>query len=305
MPTILYADDEPAMRQMVAKVLETGGHHVRLARNGKDALEQIRAAAPDLILLDYQMGEPTGLQVCRDVKNNPRFGHLPVLILTGHGGLESRLEGFDAGADDYLTKPFEPRELLARVAALLRLANRGLQRNPTSGLPGGNAIQEEFVRLRKGGQPFAICYLDLDDFKPFGDHFGFSVADTVIYEVGETLREISENTEAFAGHVGGDDFILLCSPDAARHLSEEAQTRLHRRISRHLPPEVVRTGRYRAEARDGTVQEFEITRLSAAIVHVDPGNEIPLMELGETVARAKRAAKRSGGTGIVEVELPA
>lgn len=291
------------MRQMVAKVLETGGHEVRLAKNGTEALEQLRASAPDLILLDYHMGEPTGLQVCWHVKNNPRFGHLPVLILTGHSGMEARLQGFEAGADDYLAKPFEPRELLARVAALLRLANRGLQRNPTSGLPGGNAIQEEFRKRKEQGEAFSICYLDLDDFKPFGDRFGFSVADAVIRAVGDTLDEISDNTDAFAGHIGGDDFILLCRPEDARRMSEEAQTRFHARTAQYLPPEVVRTGRYTSESRDGAAQEFAITRLSAAIVRIDPTTDSPLAEIGESVARAKREAKRRGGSGIVEMEI--
>ncbi|CAN5821600.1 hypothetical protein BH23GEM3_BH23GEM3_22840 [soil metagenome] len=303
MSTILFADDELAMRQMVAKVLETGGHAVRLAKNGTEAIEQLRASAPDLVLLDYQMGEPTGLEVCWHVKNNARFGHLPVLILTGHSGMEARLQGFEAGADDYLAKPFEPRELLARVAALLRLANRGLERNPTSGLPGGNAIQEEFRRWREQGEPFSICYLDLDDFKPFGDRFGFSVADAAIRAVGDTLREISDDTATFAGHIGGDDFILLCRQEDARRMSEEAQARFHARIARYVPPEVVRTGRYTSESRDGAAQEFAVTRLSAAIVRIHPSTDSPLVEIGESVARAKRQAKRSGGGGIVEMEV--
>lgn len=303
MPTILFADDEPAMREMVAEVLEAGGHRVRLARNGLEALEQVRQSAPDLIVLDYRMGQPNGFQVCRDLKSNPRFGHLPVLILTGHDAVESRLAGFDAGADDYLAKPFDPRELLARVAALLRLTQRGLQRNPTSGLPGGDAIQEEFMRRRQSGEPFAVCYLDLDDFKPFGDRFGFSVADDVIRAAGDVLREVSDGTDAFVGHVGGDDFILLCAPEQARPLWEEARARLHVRVLEYLPAEVVRAGRYWAEGRDGRLQEFAITRLSAAIVRIRPGASLSLVELGETVARVKRTAKVAGGNGIAEIEF--
>jgi len=184
MPTILFADDEPAIRDIVARYLELGGHQVRLASNGSEALEQVRLAAPDLVVLDYQMGNPDGFEVCRDLKSSARFGHLPVLILTGRNNLETRLAGFDAGADDYLAKPFDPRELLARISALLRLASRGLQRNPTSGLPGGEAIQQEMEAWQARGETFAICYLDLDDFKPFGDRFGFRVADDVIRDRG-------------------------------------------------------------------------------------------------------------------------
>jgi two-component system, OmpR family, response regulator len=128
MPTILFADDEPAIRDIVARYLELGGHRVQLASNGAEALEQVRRAMPDLVVLDYQMGNPDGFQVCRHLKNSPRFGHLPVMILTGQNTLETRLAGFDAGADDYLAKPFVLEELLARLRALAR---RGPVARPT------------------------------------------------------------------------------------------------------------------------------------------------------------------------------
>jgi PleD family two-component response regulator len=302
MPTILFADDEPSVREIVARYLELGGHHVQLACNGREALDQIRRAAPDLVVLDYQMGTPDGFEVCRDLKNNPRFGHLPVLILTGRNTLESRLAGFDAGADDYLAKPFDPRELLARITALLRLANRGLQRNPTSGLPGGEAIQEELLRWQERGEVFAVCYLDLDDFKPFGDRFGFRIADEVIRIVGQVLREASRDADAFVGHVGGDDFLLLCRLEDARSFSLEAQLQTQRRILQLLPPEVVASGHYQAEARDGTLSEFAITRLSTAILRVAPDTVVSIPALGEFVAQVKRKAKLTS-TGIIEADL--
>jgi len=83
---------------------------------------------------------------------------------------------FEAGADDYLAKPFDPRELRARIVALLRIVRREGDRNPTSGLPGGQAIEEEIERRAEAGESFAICYIDLDNFKPFADTFGFSLA---------------------------------------------------------------------------------------------------------------------------------
>jgi PleD family two-component response regulator len=304
MPTILFADDEPAIREIVARYLELGGHHVQLASNGREALAQINRTAPDLIVLDYQMGTPDGFEVCRDLKSNPRFGHLPVLILTGRNNLETRLKGFDAGADDYLAKPFDPRELLARISALLRLASRGLQRNPTSGLPGGQAIQEEIARWQARGDIFAICYLDLDDFKPFGDRFGFRIADEVIRTIGDVLRETTTDRDAFVGHVGGDDFILLCRLDEAREMSRATQQLAQERILQLLPPDVVESGRYSAEARDGSVSEFPITRLSTAILRVRPPATISVPELGESVARVKRQAKLTS-EGIVESDLPA
>jgi PleD family two-component response regulator len=302
MPTILFADDEPAIRNLVARYLELRGHEVHLACNGSEALAHVRRATPDLVVLDYQMGTPDGFEVCRDLKNSPRFGHLPVLILTGRNNLETRLAGFDAGADDYLAKPFDPRELAARISALLRLASRGLQRNPTSGLPGGDSIQQELARWDEQGGLFTLSYLDLDDFKPFGDRFGFRIADEVIRVIGEVLREVTRDNDAFVGHVGGDDFILISRPEEALRLSREAQEQVQGRIRQLLPEDVVRAGRYQAETRDGSVMEFAITRLSAAILRIRPPAEISIAELGERIARIKRMAKLTE-SGIVEVDL--
>jgi PleD family two-component response regulator len=306
MSEILFADDDAELRHMVGEVLKTGGHVVRLARNGTDALAEVRRAEPDLVILDWRMGRPDGIEVCRGIKHDPRLAHVPVLILTGQGELEDRLAGFDAGADDYLAKPFDPRELLARVGALLRLSRTSRDRNPTSGLPGGDALYAEIDRRREAGGDFAVCYFDLDHFKPFADHFGFSIADDAIREAGAAVTSVADEAPgSFVGHVGGDDFVLLCDPRDARRLAAEAQRRFAAALLPHLPPETAATGTYRAEDRYGHVRDFAVTRLSAAIVRIDPERWPGVDRLGEVVSAAKRRAKAQEAVGIEQVDLDA
>lgn len=300
MSEILFADDDPAMRQMVSQVFGTAGYRIRLAKNGDEALAELRRSEPDIAVLDYRMGVPDGLEVCRSIKTDPRLEHVPVLILTGESEIESRLAGFDAGADDYLAKPFDPRELLARVRAMLLLAQRGLDRNPTSGLPGGEAMYREFERHRRDGKPFCICYLDLDYFKPFSDRFGFAAADRVIRAVGSILIGVTRRG-TFVGHVGGDDFVIFVECPVARDQMLEAQVRLRDALRGILPDGEGNSDTYMGVDRQGVTREFPITRLTSAIIHVEPGTIGSLFELSETVADAKRAAKRSGGDGIAEV----
>jgi PleD family two-component response regulator len=303
MSEILLAEDDDSLREMVAATLRAAGYQVRQARDGAEALREVRRAEPDILVLDYRMGTPNGFEVCRDVKSDPRLAHLPVLILTAQSGVEDRLQGFDAGADDYLAKPFDPRELVARVGALLRLARQGLERNPTTRLPGGESIHAEIDRWRARGRPFAVCYFDLDHFKPFADRFGFATADAVIQEVGKIMREIGERPGVFVGHVGGDDFVLLCAPEEARALAAGARESLRGRLERIVGAEAARLRSYRGPDREGVEREFPLTTLSAAIVHVDPARWSSLEHLGEQVAEAKRRAKRSGSDGITEAEL--
>jgi PleD family two-component response regulator len=303
MGRILLAEDDEPLRRMTSMVLSSAGHQVREAPDGNHALEELRREMPDLVVLDYRMGDPDGFEVCRRIKRDPATAHLPVLILTAQGRIEDRLGGFDAGADDYLAKPFDTRELLARVAALLRLARRGLDRNPTSGLPGGEAIYQELERRRALGKPFAVAYFDLDHFKPFSDRFGFAVADAAIREAADALT-LAAKTEpgAFVGHVGGDDFVLCCPAERARRLAEDAQRRFAAGLLSHLPAQAVASGTYRALDRSGEEREFPVTRLSAAVLHIDPARWPDFAALGEKVAELKRQAKSQEQGGIVEAE---
>jgi PleD family two-component response regulator len=303
MSEILFADDDEALRTMVTDVLTAAGFTVRAAENGTRALAEVRERAPDLAILDYRMGSPDGFQVCREIKSDPGLSWLPVLILTAERRIEDKLGGFDAGADDYLAKPFDPRELVARATALLRQAARGRDRNPTTGLPGGEALYAEVERRRAAGVPFAICYFDLDHFKPFADRFGFAVADAAIREVGAAVAAAGDGPDTFVGHVGGDDFVLLGAPAEARRRAEQAQKRFAAALEAHLPEDAVDAGSYWGRDRYGVERYFPLTRLSAAVLRVDPAKWVSLEHLGERVAELKRDAKQEGGTGIAEADL--
>jgi DNA-binding response OmpR family regulator len=303
MSRILFAEDDEALRRMTVQVLASAGHEVRDVPGGAEALDELARAVPDLVVLDYRMGQPDGFEVCRRIKRDPATAHVPVLILTAERNIEDRLDGFDAGADDYLAKPFDPRELLARVAALLRLAQRGRDRNPTTGLPGGDAIYQELERRRQQGTRFAVAYFDLDHFKPFSDRFGFAVADAAIREAAAALTGAARGEpDTFAGHVGGDDFVLICRLDRARRLAVDARRRFDAGVRRHLSPEAVEGGTYRGLDRTGAEREFPLTRLSAAIVRIDPARWPSVEHLGERVAEGKRQAKAETGDGIVEMD---
>src|SRR5579862_3515400 len=222
---ILYADDHEDMRLMVRALLASAGHEVSLVADGRAALDALQEREPDLLLLDVMMPRLSGLEACRAVKSNPFTARIPVLMLTAEGEIESKVEGFEAGADDYLAKPFDARELRARVSALLRLVRREADRNPTSGLPGGRAIEEEILRRVSIDETFAVCYIDIDYFKPFADTFGFAAADAVIRGLGAAIVEsvaAAGDPNDFVGHVGGDDFLIVTSIGRSQSLVRES-----------------------------------------------------------------------------------
>lgn len=300
MAKILYAEDDDAMRVMVTDILSSANHEVQTVPDGNAALEALRKGLPDLIVLDYRMGEPNGFEVCRQIKTNPRYDFLPVLMLTAENDIEDRIEGFGAGANDYLPKPFDARELIARVTAMVKLSEQGRELNPTTGLPGNRSIEKEFDRRRSEAVPFTMAYLDLDYFKPFNDKFGFPIANSLIEGIGRLLRSMVNETEHFAGHIGGDDFVLISDRSNALDLVTRVQQGFIAELHEVVPPEVVERGSYRGVLRNGEEADVPLTRLGAALLHLEPPDIPSLEELSEIAADAKHEAKEEKETGTIE-----
>src|SRR5439155_807781 len=122
MATVLVADDEKNILQLARMYLQAEGFTVETAGNGREALEKVRVARPDLLVLDLMMPEIDGLEVCRRLRKE---NDLPIIMLTARGDDVDKIVGLELGADDYLTKPFNPRELVARVKAVLRRSETG------------------------------------------------------------------------------------------------------------------------------------------------------------------------------------
>ena len=287
---------------MVRDIFESTGYEVLAVPNGELAISAVAEREPDLLVLDLNMPGISGFEVCRRIKANPFTSHVPVLMLTAQSDMDVKVEGFEAGADDYLAKPFDPRELRARASALLRLVRRESDRNPSTGLPGGRAIEKELEARVAAGRPFAVCYVDIDHFKPFADTFGFPTADRVIRETGGALRRAVATCGTphdFAGHIGGDDFILVTAPECADAVAHAAADHFRDVIARVVGPEAVERGTFRGLDREGVECEFRIAGISVVVIEVEPAHWVSSAHLGLTAADLKRRAKRAGAGTIL------
>jgi len=117
---ILVIDDEPDLRELVRINLDQAGYSVETASSGREALHALRHSAPDLVVLDLMLPDISGTELCRKIRSDPALAEIPVIMLTAKATEVDRVVGFELGADDYVTKPFSPRELALRVAAVLR-----------------------------------------------------------------------------------------------------------------------------------------------------------------------------------------
>ena len=148
---ILIVEDEPAIRELIAVNLRHAGHVPLQAADVASARAQIDAALPDLVLLDWMLPDMSGIDLARQLRADARTRELPIIMLTARAEETDKLQGFDAGADDYLTKPFSPRELLARVRALLRRSSPESTDDPVE--IAGLRLEPDTFRVTAQGAP--------------------------------------------------------------------------------------------------------------------------------------------------------
>jgi PleD family two-component response regulator len=232
-PKVLIADDDHNLRELLMEAFPKHKFEVYQSADGDETWETVKDLRPDIVLLDIMMPGMDGLEVCRLMRDNPGTRNIPVIMLTAKAQLKDKLEGMESGADDYVTKPFDPLELQARIEMHLRRYLRESDMSPITELPGNKAIDKELEAKLASGKRFAFCYADLDDFKAYNDYYGFHAGSEVIRMTGRVLADAIRdrgNVDDFLGHVGGDDFIILTSIETAEPICREIISRFDERI---------------------------------------------------------------------------
>ena len=168
---VLVVDDDALVRGLVTESLESRGLKVITAPNGQDGLNLAKKHRPDLVLLDVRMPEMDGLELCRQLRRGFLTSTIPIIMLTSLDQTADKVEGMEVGADDYVTKPFDARELVARVTTHLQRSERDIQTSPLTRLPGNPAVERSLQDRITAGAPFAVCYFDLDHFKPYNSRY--------------------------------------------------------------------------------------------------------------------------------------
>ncbi len=221
---IVVAEDDDAIAHMVNMALGDSGFLCLRARDGEEAINMVRMHLPDLLVLDVMMPKVDGLEVASRLKADVLLSKTPILMLTALGTVEQKVAGLDAGADDYLVKPFDLRELNARVRALIRTSKREAERNPTTLLPGSRAIDER-IDLLVGSDDTATCvHFDVCEFDRYADDVGYARAESLVADLGKMILDKARalaGSGAFVGHLGGVDFIAIVSAEDAEALAAD------------------------------------------------------------------------------------
>lgn len=220
---ILVIDDDDEIRATVSDYLKERGFETDQAATGRDGLESLARQRPDLVLLDVELPDMSGYEVCKRIREIPAVRYTPVIMLTAHNLEKEEVAGFTSGADDYVAKPFRPALLLARINTAIGRNVRELDANALTHLPGNRAIIQEIQKRIAVEAPFSVLYFDLNNFKAFNDRYGFVRGDQAIRLTAQVLeRRLAAlaGTKSFLGHIGGDDFVAIMDTHDVSRLCE-------------------------------------------------------------------------------------
>jgi two-component system, cell cycle response regulator len=256
-PRILIVDDQPDNLIILRARLEARGYITRAAHDGEEALaalgalgssDAVRPAVelPDLILLDVRLPKIGGLEVVRRIKQDSRLPFIPVIMQTALDASEDKIHGFEAGADDYITKPINFPELEARVRSLLRIKSlqteierrqgelealndqlvRLAQTDVVTGIENRRRVEERLEEMLesslRSGQPFSVMMCDLDGFKMVNDTYGHQAGDAVLQQVAQLLRAKVRGNDR-VGRYGGEEFLVIFAGATASTVTVAAE----------------------------------------------------------------------------------
>ncbi|MDP9348232.1 MAG: diguanylate cyclase [Gemmatimonadota bacterium] len=253
---ILVVDDHPDNVEIIDARLSSRGYQIETATNGQEALDKVQVSPPHLILCDVMMPVMDGYEVSRRVKGDESLPFIPIILVTARDSTQDKVEGLEAGADDYLTKPINFPELEARVRSMLRikrlqdeldeknreleLMNKRLRKlSITDGLTElfnhrhiQQLLREEFERSRRTGEPMAVAMLDLDRFKQVNDTYGHQTGDVILYETAKILRETAREID-MVGRYGGEEFMAIL-PDTDEEEAARFAERVRNAVAEHV-----------------------------------------------------------------------
>jgi two-component system, cell cycle response regulator len=218
MMKLLIIDDSPDALEVAKTRLAKENLDIYCAEGGREGLELARREKPDLILLDLEMPDMSGFEVCHVLKTDHELCMIPVLFLSGSATAEDKVHGLDLGAVDYVTKPFDAFELSARVRAALRtkhlqdLLIEHAHIDPLTGLPNRRALMErlqrEWARIERHGGRLAFIMADIDHFKQVNDRYGHHIGDKLLQEVAHAIARQCREIDLPA-RCGGEEFAII------------------------------------------------------------------------------------------------
>lgn len=281
---ILVIDDSETHRELMVLTLETLGYWVNTASSGQEGIKKVMESPPDLVLLDLAMEGVDGFEVCQRLKSRTTTRFVPIILLTTSQTTVDKTKGLEVGADDYLLKGIDGRELDARIQWVLARYRRGLTGDPVTKLPGATAAIAEVRDRLSRGKKFGMVFISVKGFGEFVNNYGYSQGNDVLIRVSNIIRDVvSENDQAddYIASLGGEKFGVLSSVSSAVGLAEVLVERLNQLLPEAYGESDRSRGYVEVKDRKGETHKHDLMNAIAAIV----SNETRQFEHPEEVFR--------------------
>jgi PleD family two-component response regulator len=297
---ILLVDDSRTSARLLEIQLRSAGYDdVRVAGDGEEALRMVADRCPDVVLADVMMPGMNGLDLARMLRTDPLTTNVSIIMISAKGDDQDRQDGYDAGANDYIVKPFDPPELLARIRGVVRKARERRAWSPITQLPGSVAIEQEIGRRIKEGIDFAVLYADIDTLRSYNRHYGYVLGDQLLRRAGraavDAASTIDEN-DAFVGHYVADEFVIVTTPERAPRIAEETISQFDKVIPTLYDPADGERGYIETEDDEGTSQAFPLVTISIGVAMGEGGTFTHHAQALEAAAHVTKVAKETVGS---------
>jgi DNA-binding response OmpR family regulator len=220
---ILFIDDEPEILKAVKFYLEDEDFEVHVAEEGNKAVQLAETLRPDLIILDVMMPVMDGIQVCRQLRSRSRTRLIPIIFLTARETVEDKIKGLEAGGVDYITKPFNNQELMARIKAHIRRSQEEISSHPVTGLPGAPVVEDEVNRRLQRGEIFTVVFVAMEHFREYREAYGVSRSERLLLFLCKLLEDVLPqlpDDDCFIGQPTYEEFLFICSSDKTAAVCE-------------------------------------------------------------------------------------
>lgn len=307
---IVIIDDSIQVIKALAELLKSD-YNISFATDGIKGMELIEKKAPDLILLDIMMEPINGYEVCKRIKSNIKIKDIPVIFVTAISEAMDEAKAFEAGGADYITKPFVPIVVKARVQNHIQLSSYmielkelykvALDANPITGLPGNNTIHKTINEHLDNKLDSTIFYIDLDHFKSYNDVYGFAKGDEIILFTKDLIKSVGTNLgikRTFYGHIGGDDFIVIVPKKYALKYAKELIKQFDQKILNFYNEEDLKLKTITAKDRSGETVTYPITAISLGGLHLLDFTYNNYIEVNDSLTEMKKQAKSLVGSSV-------
>jgi diguanylate cyclase (GGDEF)-like protein len=245
---------------------------------------------PNLVILDIMLPDINGYEVCRRLRSNLRTSHIPIIFLTQKDERSDQIAGYESGADDYITKPFDLQLLLLRVQGALRRAGWLSLTSPVTGLPSSKLIEEQLREIMRRDD-WSVLYIGINHLSEFNDVYGFVAGDDVLRFTAMLLAEVVDELGTgsdFIGHVGGDDFLVITKPDVASLLKDRLVQRFNEEVETFYNFKDRENGYIEVVDSDGNKEKKALMTLAVGLIHHDTAPFADIREITEVAAEARR-----------------